>query len=139
MSRPIPIGPSEDRGTGKHIVTLMTYLPVEDIRRVWAGMGKSERLRLFGNGHADELDQLVKGLGTHGKMGHLDGDEFGEKLKALHSGTGMDDHRAARVLHTASGVRMATRAAAGPGKNNVNPVAHETTMKILNARYKEKE
>lgn len=126
----------EDRATGKHILTLMTYLPVEDIRNVWAGMSKDHRMRLFGHGHAEELDILIKHLGRK-DTAHLQGDEFGERLRALHLGTGMDDHRAAKVLHTASGVRMAARAVEGPKK--IGRDAHEMTMKILNARYREKD
>lgn len=126
----------ENRASGKHILTLMTYLPVEDIRSVWAGMSKQHRLKLFGNGHAEELDTMIKHLGKK-DVGHLSDSEFGQKLQQLHSGEGMDDHRAARVLHTASGVRMAHRAAEGPAKTGA--VGHATTMAILNARYKEKE
>lgn len=130
------IAPVEDRTSGKHILTLMTYLPVEDIKSVWSGMTKPHRLKLFGHGHAEELDTLIRHLGKK-STSHLSGDEFGEKLQALHAGAGMDDHRAARVLHTASGVRMAHRAVEGPAKTGQQ--AHETTMKILNARYKEKD
>ena len=128
---------AEDRPRGKHILTLMSYLPVEDIKSVWAGMSKQHRLRFFGNGHAEELDTLIKHLGKK-DVSHLRQDVggFGERLHALHSGEGMDDHKAARVLHTASGVRMAHRAAEGPGKTGQE--AHETTMRVLNARYKEK-
>lgn len=137
--KPQPQPMVENRASGKHILTLMTYLPVEDIRSVWAGMSKQHRLRLFGNGHAEELDTLIKHLGkkSAGDLGHLSDSEFGRKLQQLHSGQGMDDHKAARVLHTASGVRMAHRAAEGPAKTGA--VGHATTMAILNARYKEKE
>lgn len=126
-----------DRPRGKHILTLMTYLPTEDIKSVWGGMSKAYRLRFFGNGHAKELDTLIKHLGKK-DVSHLreDAGGFGERLHALHSGEGMDDHKAARVLHTASGVRMAHRAAEGPGKTGRE--AHEMTMRVLNARYKEK-
>lgn len=137
ITKPAPDPVVEDRPNGKHILTLMTYLPVEDIRSVWAGMTKEHRLRLFGNGHAEELDNLIRHLGKKGEMGHLAGDEFGEKLRSLHRGEGMDDHKAARVLHTASGVRMAHRAAEGPEKTGHQ--AHQTTMAILNARYREKD
>lgn len=132
---PSPAVPVEDRAKGKHILTLMTYLPVEDIRAVWAGMSKQHREQLFGHGHAEELDDLIKHLGKK-DTGHLAGDEFGERLRALHAGEGMDDHKAASVLHTASGVRMAQRAVQGPKKTGHE--AHRTTMSILNARYKQK-
>lgn len=137
-AHPTPPATVEDRATGKHILTLMTYLPVEDIKAVWAGMTKAHRLRLFGNGHAEELDTLIQSLGkkTDKHLSHLTGDEFGDKLRALHLGEGMDDHRAAKVLHTASGVRMAHRACEGPGKCGED--AHRITMQILNARYREK-
>lgn len=130
----------EDRTTGKHILTLMTYLPVEDIRSVWAGMTKEHRLRLFGHGHAEELDNFIRHLGKK-DVSHLQtGDnDFGRRLAALHSGDGMDDHRAARVLHTASGVRMAHLAVEGPGKVKGGQQGHEERMRILNARYREKD
>lgn len=130
--------PVEDRASGKHIVTLMTYLPVEDIKEVWKGMNKSDRTRLFGHGHAEELDNFVKHLGAK-DTDHLneDAEGFGGKLKALHDGNGMDDHRAARVLHTASGVRMAHRVSQGPKK--IGRQAHDESMRILNARYREKD
>ncbi len=128
---------TEDRATGKHILTLMTYLPIEDIHSVWAGMTKEHRLRLFGHGHAEELDNFIRHLGKK-DVSHLNG-EFGERLAALHNGSGMDDHRAARVLHTASGVRMAHLAAEGPGKVKGGQQGHEERMRILNARYREKD
>ena len=62
--------PVEDRASGKHIVTLMTYLPVEDIKEVWKGMNKADRTRLFGHGHAEELDNFVRS--PHG-FGRQDG------------------------------------------------------------------
>lgn len=135
MSQPPAGRPVEDRAKGKHILTLMTYLPIEDIKLVWAGMTKADRMRMFGHGHAEELDTFIRHLGKK-DTGHLAGDAFGEKLQALHAGAGMDDHQAARVLHTASGVRMAHRAVEGPKKTGEE--AHRTTMAILNARYREK-
>jgi len=130
---PVPF--VEDRAGGKEIVNLMVSLPLEHLQEVWKGMSKQDRLRLFGHGHAEELDNLIKSLGKR-NTDHLTGDEFGERLAALHLGEGMDDHRAARVLHTASGVRMAHRACEGPGK--CGKEAHASTMRILNARYKQK-
>lgn len=125
----------ERRGDGKEIVSLMVTLPLDHIREIWAGMSKQHRDEMFGNGHAQELDEMVKGLGKQ-DTSHLAGDQFGDHLRDLHDGQGMNDPDAARVLHTASGVRMAQRAVQGPKK--IGHEAHRTTLAILNARYKQK-
>lgn len=121
--------PVEDRARGKHILTLMTYLPVEDIKAVWKSMSKAHRAKFFGNGHAEELDRFVGALGKS-NADHLTGD-FAEKLRSLNNGNGMDDHKAARVLHTPSGVRLAHRAL------TLNPAseAYRSTVGILNGRH----
>jgi hypothetical protein len=120
-----------DRPRGKHILTLMTYLPVQDIKQVWREMSKQDRLKFFGNGHAQEIDLLVKQLGTR-PTDHLQSSPFGSRLHALHSGVGMDDHAAATVLHDPSGVRLAHRAVSLPPGSP----QHVTTMGILNGRYR---
>lgn len=120
-----------NRPRGKHILTLMTYLPVSDIKQVWREMDRADRLKFFGNGHAQEIDLLVKQLGTR-PTSHLRSTPFGSRLDALHSGAGMDDHAAATVLHDPSGVRLAHRAVSLPPGSP----EHNTTMGILNGRYR---
>lgn len=127
------------RQLGKAIIDDLMELPHDHIRQIWKAMTKDDRNVLFGNGHAEELDNLIKSLGTSDPV-HLSGDEsgeFGDKLRDLHLGNGMgSDGNATKVLHTASGVRLAHRAALGPKKTGTE--AHRTTMNILNARYREK-
>lgn len=119
-----------DRQTGKDILTLMLHMPKERMQATWGSMTPEERESMYGGGHAEEIDKLVKQLGTKSTR-HLEGDAFGNHLADLHDGEGMADEHAASVLHTPSGVRLAQRAVTlKPGSNE-----HQTTMAILNARY----
>lgn len=119
-----------DRQTGKDILTLMLHMPKERMASTWGSMTPEERSGMYGGGHAEEIDKLVKQIGTRSTK-HLEGDAFGNHLADLHDGEGMSDEHAAAVLHTPSGVRLAQRAVALKAGSS----EHQTTMAILRARY----
>lgn len=124
--------PVNDRMMGRHVLSLALQSDINSLRSMWSRMDAKDRLDMFGNGHAKEIDLLLKSLGKY-DTSHLKGDSFGDHLIDLHDGQGMSDPDAAAVLGDPSGVRLAHRAVMlAPGSD-----AHRSTMGILNARYKE--